>query len=162
MDEGEVGFVREVGAGGLEVGGGRELAVADGVAQVNYRLRQSSAGEYRMKLRYLANGTVTVWLTKSVGSTETLLADGGTIAGFSQSAGARLKVKVESVTTNGSTVLRTKVWPATANEPASWRASTTDGTAGLQSAGQVGFSFYANGAVSNGPLGYGIDDLVVE
>lgn len=32
MEEGEVGFVREVGAGGFEVGGGVEFAVADHVA----------------------------------------------------------------------------------------------------------------------------------
>ncbi|GDY82425.1 hypothetical protein SAVCW2_16240 [Streptomyces avermitilis] len=33
LDEGEVRLVREVGAGGLQVGGGREMAVAYGVAQ---------------------------------------------------------------------------------------------------------------------------------
>ena len=33
LDEGEVALAREVGAGGLQVGGGREFGVADGVAQ---------------------------------------------------------------------------------------------------------------------------------
>lgn len=33
LDEGEVGLVREVGAGRFQVGGGGEFAVADGVTQ---------------------------------------------------------------------------------------------------------------------------------
>lgn len=140
---------------------GVDKPVAGGVAQVNYALRRSSAGEYRLKLRYLANGSVTVWMVKSVNSTETLLSDGGTVAGYTQTAEASLNVKVDSVTTNGSTRLRAKVWPAGTSEPATWRATTTDGQAGLQGAGQIGLMAYANGAVSNGPLTFSFDDLSV-
>ncbi|MCD9153798.1 PKD domain-containing protein, partial [Aeromicrobium duanguangcaii] len=135
--------------------------VAGGVAQFNYWVHRNSTGEYRVKLRYLADGTVTVWLTKNIGTTETLLADGGTLAGFTQAAGAELKVRVETVTSGGSTTLRTKVWPAGAAEPTAWRASTNDATAALQAPGQVGYSFYANGAVSNGPLTWAVDNLAV-
>ena len=140
---------------------GVDKPIADGTAQVNYALHKSSAGEYRLKLRYLSTGQVTVWLTKNVGSTETLLRDGGTLAGFTQTAGAALNVKVDSTTTGGSTTLRTKVWPTGTTEPAAWRNTATDNQAGLQTAGQISLSAYANGTVSNGPLGFSFDNLSV-
>ena len=139
---------------------GVDKPIAGGTAQVNYLLHRSSAGEYRVKLRYLNTGQVTVWLTKNVGGAETLLADGGTLAGVTQ-AGSTLRVKVQSTTVGGTTTLRTKVWPTGTAEPAAWRVSASDSQAALQAAGQIGFNVYANGSVSNGPLVFGFDDLNV-
>ncbi len=140
---------------------GVDKPIEGGTAQVNYALHKSSAGEYRLKLRDLNTGQVTVWLTKNVGSTETLLTDGGTLAGYTQTAGAGLNVKVDTTTTGGSTTFRTKVWPTGTNEPAAWRNTATDNQAGLQAAGQIGLSGYANGTVTNGPLNFSFDNLNV-
>ena len=102
-----------------------------------------------------------MWLTKNVSATETLLTDGGTLAGFTQTAIATLEVKVNSTTTGGSTTVRTKVWPTGTTEPAAWRSTATDSQAALQGAGQIGLSAYANGSVTNGPLGFSFDNLNV-
>ncbi len=126
---------------------GVDKPIADGTATVNYVLHHSSAGDYRLKLRYDSNGQVAVWLTKKVGSTETLLKDAGTLAGFTQTAGATLQVKVDSVTTGGSTTLRTKVWPTGTDEPTAWKATVTDSEAALQAAGQIALTAYANSSV---------------
>ena len=142
---------------------GVDKAIADGTAQVNYVLHKSSAGDYRVKLRYLSSGQVAVWLTKKVGnSTETLLANGGTLDGFTQTDGAALNVKVNSATTGGSTTLRTKVWPVGTSEPTAWKATATDSEAALQGAGEIGLGAYANGAVSNAPLSFSFDNLNVD
>jgi PKD repeat protein len=135
--------------------------VAGGTAQVNYVLHKSSAGEYRLKLNYLSTGQVQMWLTKKVGATETLLKDGGTLAGFTQSAGAALNVKVNSATTGGTTTLRYKVWAAGTTEPAAWRNTITDSEAALQAAGQIGLTVYTNSSVTNGPITFSFDNLAV-
>ena len=138
-----------------------DKAIAGGNANVNYILHKSSGGDYRLKLRYLNNGQVTVWLTRKVGSSETLLADGGTVNGFTQTAGATLNVKIDAATTSGSTTLRTKVWPTGSTEPTAWLATATDSTAAIQGPGTLGFTAYANGSVSNAPIGFTFDDLQV-
>ncbi len=140
---------------------GVDKPVAGGTAQFNYALHKSGAGEYRLKLNYLSTGQVQLWLTKKVGSTETLLKDGGTLAGFTQTAGATLHVKVDSATTGGGTTLRIKVWPTGTTEPAAWRNTTTDSEAALQAAGQIGLAIYTNSSVTNGPIGFNVDDLTV-
>ncbi len=140
---------------------GVDKRVAGGTAQVQYALHRSSAGEYRLKLRYLSTGEVSVWLIKKVGSTETLLVDAGNVSGYTQTAGSRLNVKVDSVTTGGSTTLRTKVWPAGTGEPAGWMATATDSLAALQAAGEIDLSGYVPGSVTNGPLEFSFDDLNV-
>ena len=140
---------------------GVDKAVTGGTAQAQYALHRSSAGEYRLKLRYLSGGAVSVWLVKVVGGTETLLVDAGNVSGYTQTAGSRLNVKVDSVTTGGSTTLRTKVWPTGTSEPSAWKATTTDGQAALQAAGQIAMLTYAPSTVTNGPLGFSFDDLNV-
>lgn len=141
---------------------GVDKSIAGGTAQVNYALHKSTAGEYRLKLRYLNTGAVSVWLVKVVGGTETLLTDAGNVSAYTQTAGSRLNVKVDTVTTGGtSTTLRAKVWPVGTDEPAAWKASATDTQSALQDAGQIGLSGYANGSVTNGPLGFSFDDLSV-
>ena len=138
-----------------------DKAIAAGNANVNYILHHNSDGDYRLKLRYLNTGEVTVWLTRKVGSSETLLADGGTVGGFTQTAGATLNVKIDAATTSGTTTLRTKVWPTGSAEPTAWLATATDSTAGIQGAGTLGFTAYVNGSVSNAPIGFTFDDLNV-
>ena len=70
-------------------------------------------------------------------------------------------MKVNSTTTGGSTTVRTKVWPTGTTEPTAWRSTATDSQAALQAAGQIGLSAYANGSVTNGPLGFSFDNLNV-
>jgi PKD repeat protein len=134
--------------------------VANGGLHVNYLMHRSGSGEYRLKLRYAASGTVNVSLARLVGSTETLLAD-RVVSGYTHTPGGTLLVKVETVTAGGSTTLRTKVWVQGTAEPSAWSLTASDSTAGLQDAGQIGFSTYTGGSTTNGPITVLIDDLRV-
>ena len=104
---------------------------------------------------------VSVWLVKQVGSTETLLVDAGSVSGYTQTAGSRLRGEGRrSHDGRQHGAARQGVAAATA-EPSAWKATATDSTAGLQDEGQVGLSAYANGSVTNGPLVFAFDDLEV-
>ena len=134
--------------------------VASGGLHVNYLLHRSGSGEYRVKLRYAANGVVNVSLARLVGTTETLIAD-RVLTGYTHTAGGTLLVKTDSVTAGGTTTLRAKVWPQGTAEPSTWFVTANDSTAALQAAGQVGFSTYTGGSTSNGPITVLVDDYKV-
>ncbi|WP_114559659.1 PKD domain-containing protein [Desertihabitans aurantiacus] len=135
--------------------------IADGGGlHVNYHVRRGDDGGYRLKLRYAANGTVNVGLARMVGSTETLLAN-RVLSGFTQTAGDVLQVRTETVTEGTTTRLRAKVWRDGEAEPSSWLVTTTDSTATLQDGGQIAFSAYGTGSVTNGPVTVHVDDLEV-
>lgn len=132
-------------------------------AQVNYIVRRSSAGDYRLKLRYAASGQVNAWLTRYSTATgvETLISGDVRVPGVTHTPGDTLKVNLESVVDNGATALRAKVWSAAANEPSSWTLTANDSTPGFQTTGAIGFQFYAPSALSNAPLTVSVDNLVV-
>lgn len=132
-------------------------------AQFNYIVRRSSAGDYRLKLRYAASGQVNVWLTRYSSSTgaETLISGDVRLPGVTYAAGDTLKVYLESAVDDGASALRAKVWAATASEPSAWTVTAKDSTAGLQTTGAIGFQFYAPAALTNAPLTMAVDNLVV-
>lgn len=135
--------------------------VADGGGvHINYSVHRSSAGLYRVKLRIAADGVVNVGLAKLVGTTETLMAN-RVLTGYTYTADSVLNVRLQSVTSGGTTTLRTKVWQVGSSEPTAWYVTTTDGTADLQGPGGVGFSMYGTGTVTNGPVRILVDDLDV-
>jgi len=135
--------------------------VADGGGMhLNYIVHRSSAGEYRVKLRYAANGSVNVGLAKVVGTTETLLTNKA-LTGYTQTADGALTVRLQTSQDGDSTILRAKVWAKGESEPSAWFVSTTASDASLQGAGQIGFSAYGTGTITNGPVTVAIDNLEV-
>ena len=123
--------------------------------------RVAGAGEYRAKVRLLANGQVALALvrTSSTGAETTIRAE-ATLAGLTASAGTQIRVRLQ-VTGTSPTTVRAKVWAATAPEPAAWAASVTDSTAGLQVAGSVGVNTYLSSSTTNAPLVVRVDDLAI-
>jgi hypothetical protein len=83
-----------------------------------------------------------------------------TVAGVTYAAGQQLNLRVQAVGVSPTT-LRVKVWPATQAEPASWQVSTTDSTAGLQSAGAVGLRAYLSASASATPVTVRFDNYLV-
>ena len=135
--------------------------VADGGGvHLNHLAHRSSAGDLRLKLRFGATGTVNVGLAEVVGTTETLIANKA-LTGYTQTAGSALQVRFEAAPQGTTTVLRAKVWPKGQVEPAAWWVTATSDEAGLQAAGQVGFSGYGAGTMTNGPVVISVDDLEV-
>ena len=133
--------------------------VPDANVHMNYVVHKSSAGDLRVKLRYL-NGTVNVGLAKMVGTTETLLTNKN-LPGYTQSAGSKLNVRLQVIQNGTSTTLQSKVWPAGTDEPGTWTVTASNADSALQGAGQIGFSTYGAGTLTNGPVKVSIDDLTV-
>ncbi|GAB2849883.1 PKD domain-containing protein [Microbacterium insulae] len=126
----------------------------------SYVVHKSSAGEYRLKVRTLATGSVQVSMTRLVGTTETVFAT-QTLSGYTYTAGAKLRVRFETEGTGDVTEMRGKVWPDGTTEPSGWTVTGSGNVAALQGAGQVGVIAYATGSVTNGPVVVSVDDFRV-
>ncbi|WP_255498146.1 PKD domain-containing protein [Nakamurella sp. PAMC28650] len=120
--------------------------------------RVSTNNEYRARVRFAGGGKVGIALTSLKGSstdvtlaTEVLLT--GTFA-----ANQVFNVRFDVVGT-GTTTLKLKVWAAGTAEPAAWQLSSSDGFAGLQAAGAVGFTTYVSSSSTNAPVTVSIGSL---
>ncbi len=136
--------------------------VADGGGlHTNLVAHRSSGGEYRLKVRTTATGAVIVSLSKVVGTAESTLTS-KTLTGVTFAAGDKLQAHLRTRTVDGTTTLSGNVWRAGGAEPTGWLLTATDSTAALQAPGQVGFSAYATGTVTNGPVLVSVDDFLVK
>ncbi|SFT69773.1 PKD domain-containing protein [Geodermatophilus amargosae] len=114
--------------------------------------------DYRVKLRYRADGQVEVMLARTVDGVETIL-DGYQMPG-GYAAGTALTVRFE--TSGGApTTLKVKVWRAGTAEPATWGLTRTDATAALQRPGAVALETYVS-ASATAISTLRVDDLRVE
>ncbi|HEY3438539.1 MAG TPA: LamG-like jellyroll fold domain-containing protein [Actinotalea sp.] len=128
--------------------GGGAFAVVQG--------RQITAtNAYAVRLRLQADGSVLMHITRGNGTPIV----GGTVAGLTYAAGDKLQVRLQ-VQGASPTTLRARVWKVGTTEPTTW-STITDSTAGLQVAGGVGIQTYLFGTVTNGPVAFRYDDLVV-
>jgi PKD repeat protein len=121
--------------------------------------RISNGNDYRVKLRYVAGGTITAYLSRTIGNAETTLAS-VTIPSLTVAPGDVLRVRLQ-VTGTGPTTIRAKVWRATVTEPTAWLLSTTDTTAALQAAGDVGILHYVSGSWTGTAPIVSVDNLNV-
>lgn len=137
-----------------------DVVANGGGLHMNYLVHKTTAGDYRLKLRIASTGVVTVSLAKVVGTTETLIVN-RTLTGYTHTPGGKLQLRLQSVTSGGSTALKGKVWADGTTEPTDWFVSTTDGQAELQGAGQVGILTYLSGSATNVPVTVAIDNLEV-
>ncbi len=105
--------------------------------------RVSDGNDYRLKLRYMPGGSLVVYLARTVGGTETVLADMN-VAGLTVAPGDVLRARFVAGGT-GTTTLRAKVWRRGSQEPQSWLLTRTEGTpAVLRTGGDVGVLLYVS------------------
>jgi len=121
--------------------------------------RVSGAGEYRGRVRLRSDGQLGLMFQRinSDGSTTDLTTE-QVASGVTYSAGSWLNVRFQATGTSPTT-LRLKVWPAGSPEPAQWQHTTTDSTAGLQTAGAIGLRTYLSGSATNTPVTLSVDDF---
>jgi PKD repeat protein len=119
-------------------------------------VRKTSAGEYRLKLRIYASGSMTQAITKLVGSTETTIRS--RVLPGKYTAGTKYSVAFDAHSQGSTTTLRASVWPAAVQQPA-WQFTATDGTTALQVAGAVGVAAYLSSGATNGPVTVSVDDV---
>jgi hypothetical protein len=109
-------------------------------------VRGTASGDYRGRVRIQADGSMIAQLTKVAGGTETTLA-AVNVTGLTYTAGMKLRIRVQAQGAS-PTALRLKVWQDGTTEPAAWRVTTTDATAGLQGPGSVGFDPYVSASAT--------------
>jgi PKD repeat protein len=108
--------------------------------------RVAAQQEYRARLRFLANGTVGVAVTRLAGSaTETLVGGEVVVPGVTYMAGTALQLRLQ-VSGTGTTTVSATVWAAGAAEPATPTVTRTDTTASLQSPGGLALAAYQSGS----------------
>ncbi len=109
-------------------------------------------GDYRAKVMFLANGTVSLGLTRtdSTGAQTSLAAD-TVITGLTYTVGDQLNIKVQAYGTSPTT-LNARVWKNGTTEPTTWQRTATDSTAALQVAGRIGLFSYNSGSSTNAPI----------
>ena len=124
-------------------------------------VRKTAAGNYQVKTRLVADGTVQALFSRVVSGTETSLGS-VTVPGLTYTAGTVLRVSYEVRNTNASTTsLAMKVWRANQTEPAAWQLTRTDASAALQVAGTVQLQAYLSGTTTNAPVALSFDSFVV-
>jgi PKD repeat protein len=100
--------------------------------------RVDGAGEYRVRVRLLADGRVALALSRLTGTTEAFPGGELVLAGLTYTPGTALNVHVQVLGT-GTTTIRATVW-TTGTEPAAWQLTRTDTTAALQVDGGIGLT----------------------
>jgi hypothetical protein len=104
--------------------------------------------EYRARLRFLANGTVGLAITRLSGtSSEALVGSEVLVPGLTYTPGQVLRVRLQ-VSGTGTTTLAASVWVDGATEPATPTITRTDTTASLQASGSVGLSAYLSSSAT--------------
>jgi parallel beta-helix repeat protein len=123
-----------------------DLKPSGGGAYVSLIGRRVASGtDYRLKLRYMPDGTIVAYLVRTVGGTEKIIAwknvPGINVDPFDT-------VRVRFVVSGGATTtLRVAIWSKDSAGPVSWLISTTDSAPkALQSAGDIGFLLYTSKA----------------
>jgi PKD repeat protein len=135
-----------------------EAMPTGGGAYLSTTVRGSAGGDYRARLKLLADGTVQAQLSKVIGGAETVVGTAYTVSGLTYTAGTKLNVRVQAAG-SAPTTLNLKVWADGTTEPANWQRSVTDNTAGLQGTGAVGFVTYQSSSAT-AALVVRFDDLV--
>ncbi|MCZ4567315.1 LamG-like jellyroll fold domain-containing protein [Rhodococcus erythropolis] len=122
-----------------------EAMPTGGGAYLSTVLRSGASGDYRSRVRILADGSVQVSLTKVVAGTETVLGSVVTLPGLTYTAGKHLRVRAQVLGASPST-LQVKVWDEEMPEPVQWTRSVTDSTPELQALGSTGLAVYISGS----------------
>ncbi|MCZ2804097.1 PKD domain-containing protein [Modestobacter sp. VKM Ac-2983] len=134
-----------------------EQAPTGGGTYAYVTARRTPANFYRGVLKFLADGRVTVGVSRVVANKETTLRS-VTVPGLTYVPGTVLRVRLD-VSGSGTTTLDAKVWVDGTAEPADWQVSATDDTAELQAAGGVGVSTYVSGSATAVPVRMRVDDF---
>ncbi|MGZ6976282.1 MAG: PKD domain-containing protein, partial [Acidimicrobiia bacterium] len=122
--------------------------------------RASSGNDYRLKLRYMPDGSVVAFLVRNQGGAETTLAS-TTVPGLTVSPGDKLRARLQ-VSGAATTTVQAKLWRTSASEPAGWLLTNTGSApAVLQGTGDVGLLLYTSGSWAGTPATASIDNLRV-
>jgi PKD repeat protein len=109
--------------------------------------RVSAGNEYRVLVKVLADGRVSLALSRLVGGVEGWPGGEVVVPGLTYTPGMRLEVRVRT-SGAGTTDVAATVWAAGTAEPAAPQLVRTDATAALQAPGAVGIAAYRPGSAT--------------
>ena len=133
--------------------------IADGGGSyVSLGGRATGTNDYRAKVKIAANGALTLYLVRVVNNAETTLVSTNLGSAFNYTVGSTLQIRLE-VTGTSPTTVRAKAWKTSQTEPSAWQLTTSDSTAGLQTAGGIALVSYLTSTVTNLPVTFRFDDL---
>ena len=137
-----------------------QQTVTGGGVYSSLMVRRASTTYYSAKIRVGADGSVLLYLTRTINGTETNLA-GMTVAGLTAGAGDVLRTHLQ-VTGSGPVSLAASVWKASGTEPSAWQLTTTDSSgSAVIGPGAVGLIAYLSGSATNAPATITYDNLLV-
>ncbi len=137
-----------------------DKVAAGGPYYIYAAARVSGNNEYRPRILFNANGTISAQASIVQNGTESPLGNAVVVPGVTQSAGGWIRFRAQ-VTGTGTTTIRVKAWADGSAEPAGWNFTTTNSAAALQSAGGVGLRLYVAGSATTAPVTFGFDDYSV-
>ncbi|WP_426623161.1 PKD domain-containing protein [Leifsonia sp. McL0607] len=123
-----------------------DIAPTGGGAFVTAIGRQVGSVAYEGRAWLSASGAVQVQLLQSGTTIQSAV-----VSGVTYTPGMQLNLRVQVFGTSPTTI-QAKLWPATQAQPSNWQVSTTDSTAALQAAGNVGLKAYLSGTASVSPV----------
>jgi PKD repeat protein len=121
--------------------------------------RHANGGDYRLKERFLADGTIHLAISRVVAGAETTIQEVA-VPAVTYTPGTQLRVRFQ-VSGSGITTLAGKVWAVGSAEPATPQLQLTDTTAALQAPGAVGLLAYLSGSATDAPVTASFDNLSV-
>ena len=117
--------------------------------------RRTASGHYRTVAKLLADGRVSVGLSRVVAGTETTLRS-VVLTGVTYRPGTDLHVRLD-VSGAETATLNAKAWLAGTPEPEGWQVTATDSTEQLRGAGGVGVTAYVSGSATAVPVRVDVD-----
>jgi hypothetical protein len=140
----------------------RSAKIATGSGQYVYAVHrhQPAGAEYRTVTKLLPSGAVQVYASRLAGTAETTIGSAVTVTGLTRTPATTLLVRAQ-VTGANPTTIRITAWPAGSAEPTAWTLTTSDATASLQTAGNVGLRAYTAATTTNAPILITLDDYRV-
>jgi hypothetical protein len=109
--------------------------------------RVSAGNEYRVLVKVMADGRVSLTLSRLAGGTEAWPGGEVVVPGLTYRAGTPLHVRVQ-VSGTGTTRVTASVWADGTAEPTTPQLVRTDTTATLQASGSVGLAAYTSGTAT--------------
>lgn len=134
---------------------------ATGSGQYTYfALRSSANGEYRIQLRFAADGTVYLGATRVDASGEKLLSSAVVVPNLTHTPNGYVRIRAQISGTNPTTI-QVRAWENGQTEPTVWHLTRTDTTPVLQTAGAVGLRTYLSSSTTNAPVVVTFDEIQV-
>jgi CSLREA domain-containing protein len=122
--------------------------------------RVSNNTEYRGQLRISTTGTVYIRAAQAINGSQTIIGTEVAVPGVIHAANRYIWMRGEIVGTNPTTI-RLKAWADGQAEPSGWQYTVTDSTSALQTAGAIGLRVFLTSGVTNAPVVFTFDDLLV-